>query len=95
VNEGQPIRLALDQNFPTPLIRAVAAYLPDDVEVRSLHQIDRRLSDLEDRSLLIALRQLGWNGLITNNYRMLAVPHEIAAIIKTRTTGRRRRRSWP
>jgi hypothetical protein len=54
--------------------------------VSSLHQIDRRLSDLEDRSLLIALRQLGWNGLITNNYRMLAVPHEIAAIIKTRTT---------
>jgi hypothetical protein len=38
VNEGQPIRLALDQNFPTPLIRAVAAYLPDDVEVSSLHQ---------------------------------------------------------
>jgi hypothetical protein len=54
--------------------------------VSSLHQIDRRLCDLDDRSLLIALRQLGWNGLITNNYRMLAVPHEIAAIIKTRTT---------
>jgi hypothetical protein len=86
VNEGRPIRLALDQNFPTPLIRAVATYLPDDVEVSSLHQIDRRLSDLDDRSLLIALRQVGWDGLITNNYKMLAVPQEIAAIIKTRTT---------
>ena len=94
MNEGQPVRLALDQNFPTPLIRAVAAYLPEDVEVSSLHQIDHRLSDLEDRSLLIALRQLGWNGLITNNY---------SACRSARDRGnhqdsddrRRRRGSWP
>ncbi len=77
------LRLALDQNFPTPLIDAVRDYLPKDLEVRSLHQIDRRLSDLDDRQLFIALHQLGWNGLITNNYKMLAVPAELAAIVKT------------
>lgn len=81
---GRALRLALDQNFPTPLINAVHTYLPRDLEIRSLHQIDRRLSDLDDRSLLIALHQMGWHGLITNNYKMLAVPTEIAAIVKTK-----------
>lgn len=78
------LRLALDQNFPTPLINAIRGYLPPEMELRSLHEIDRRLSDLDDRALFIALHQLGWHGLITNNYKMLDVPTEIAAIIKTR-----------
>jgi hypothetical protein len=79
-----PLRLALDQNFPTPLINAVRGYLPADIEVRSLREIDPRLSDLDDRPLFIALHQLGWDGLITNNYKMLDVPTEIAAIVKTK-----------
>ena len=78
------LRLALDQNFPTPLINAVRPYLPTGVEVQSLHEIDARLSDLEDRRLFLALHQLGWDGLITNNYKMLQVPSEIAAIIRTK-----------
>ena len=77
------LRLALDQNFPTPLINAVRGYLPADLEIQSLRQIDPRLSELDDRALLIAVHQLGWYGLITNNYKMLAVPTEIAAIVKT------------
>jgi hypothetical protein len=50
----------------------------------TIHKIDPRLSDLDDRKLLIALHQLGWQGLITNNYKMLRVPAEIAAIVKTK-----------
>jgi len=76
------IRLALDQNFPVLVLRA-AELLPE-VELTPVHRIDPRLSDLDDRKLLIALRQLGWNGLITNNYKMLWVPAEIAAVIKTK-----------
>ena len=76
--------MALDQNFPTPLIDAVRPYLPADIELRSLHQIDPRLSELDDRPLMIALHQLGWDGLITNNYKMLRNPIEIAAPVKTR-----------
>ena len=79
-----PLRLALDQNFPTPLINAVRGYLPVDIEVLSLREIDPRLSDLDDRPLFIALHQLGRDGLITNNYKMLDVPTEIAAIVKTK-----------
>lgn len=78
------LRLALDQNFPTPLLRAIRDYLPPEVEVESLYEIDPRLSELGGRDLFIALHQLGWDGLITNNYNMLAVSAEIAAIVKTK-----------
>lgn len=78
------LRLALDQNFPTSLISQIGAYLPVNVELRSLQQIDPRLTTLDDRPLIVALRQLGWHGLITNNYKMLSEPHELAVIVRTR-----------
>lgn len=84
MSESRTLRLALDQNFPTPLINAVRAFLPADLELRSLREIDPRLSDVDDRALFIALYQLSWDGLITNNYKMLDVPTEIAAIVKTK-----------
>ncbi len=80
------LRLALDQNFPTPLINAVRPYLPTTLDVVHLRGIDPRMSDLDDRSLIIALHQFGWDGLITNNYKMLDVPAEVAAIVKTKLT---------
>ena len=84
MNARRTLRLALDQNFPTPLINAVRAYLPSNLGLQSLHEIDPRLSDLDDRPLIIGLHQLGWDGLITNNYKMLEVPTEIAAIVTTK-----------
>ena len=76
------LRLAPDQNFPTPLINAIRDYLPADLELRSLREIDPRLSGLDDGPLFIALHQLGWDGVITNNYKILDVPSEIAAVVK-------------
>jgi hypothetical protein len=38
---------------------------------------------LDDRTLFLALHHLGWHGLITNNYKMLDVPAELAAIVRT------------
>ncbi len=81
----QPIRLALDQNFPTPILRAIAEYIVD-VELIPIREIDVRLSTLDDRELLIALKQLGIPGLVTNNYKMLKNPKELAAIMATKLT---------
>jgi hypothetical protein len=75
---------ALDQNFP-PFVLDVAQLLPE-LTIAPIFQIDSRLSDLDDRQLVIALYQLGWTGLITNNYKMLWVPAEIAAVVKTKLT---------
>jgi hypothetical protein len=75
------LRFALDQNFP-PLLSGVEELLPE-VQIRHVHKIDNRMPRLEDRELIISLHQLGWDGLITNNYKMLWQPVEIAAIVKT------------
>jgi hypothetical protein len=79
------LRLAFDQNFPLSLIQRIAEFLPEALELASLQQIDTRLPALDDRPLLIALRQLGWDGLITNNYKMLYEPHEIATIVAAKS----------
>lgn len=83
IEPAPTLRLALDQNFPTPLISAVNDYLPVEIEMKSLRRIDPRLSELDDRTLFLALHHLGWHGLITNNYKMLDVPAELAAIVRT------------
>lgn len=80
-----PEELPLDQNFPEPILRCLEEFILD-VKLVPLRQIDKRLSTLDDRELLIALRQLGYSGLVTNNYKMLKNPSELAAILKTRLT---------
>ena len=77
--------LALDQNFPEPILRALDDFVVD-VRLVPLREIHRSLPTLDDRQLLIALHQLGWTGLVTNNYRMLKNPKELAAILKTKIT---------
>jgi hypothetical protein len=78
------LRLALDQNFPLTVLNRVAEFLPASLQLTSLQQIDPRLATLDDRPLMITLKQLGWDGLITNNYKMLYEPHEVAAIVETK-----------
>ena len=82
---AQPVRLALDHNFPTPILAALSRYIVD-IELIPLRTLDPRLPDLEDRQLVIALHQLGVPGLVTNNYKMLKNPKELAAIIATKLT---------
>lgn len=55
------LRLALDQNFPTPIISAVRPYLPPEIELTHVHKLDSRLSDLTDR--VVAVEGLGHDPL--------------------------------
>ena len=81
----RPHRLALDQNFPTPILAALADFIVD-IELVPLRKIDPRLPSLDDRALVVALHQLSFQGLVTNNYKMLKNPKELAAIIATELT---------
>lgn len=76
------LRLPLDVNFPEPILAALDEYLVD-IELIPLRRIDPRLARLDDRPLMIALRQEGFDWLVTNNYKMLRNPSELAAILKT------------
>jgi hypothetical protein len=60
--------------------------MPEELELHSLKVIDPRLTDMDDRPMIIALHQLDFDGLATNNYKILNVPTEVAALIATKLT---------
>ena len=70
--------LPLDHNFPQPILGTLSEWL-GDVELIPIERIDPRLINLGDRQLVVALYQLGYEGLVTNSYRMLQNPVELAA----------------
>lgn len=79
------LRLALDHNFPTPILAVLERYLPD-LDLVPIKAIDHRMPDLGDRELILALHQAGWPVLVTSNHKMLRNPKELAAILRTKLT---------
>ena len=79
------MQIPLDHNFPTPIIDCLEHFIPD-VDLLPIRRIHPDLPDLDDRELLIALHQLGHSSLVTNNYKMLQNPSELAAVLKTKIT---------
>jgi hypothetical protein len=79
------LTLALDQNFPEPILRCLDEFLVD-VHLVPLRQIDARLPELPDRQLLLVLDALGLAGLVTNNHKMMQNPAEIAGLLRTTLT---------
>lgn len=75
----------MDQNVPLPALDASRSLLPPDIELASLHEIDPRRPPTADRALILWLARSGWDGLITNNDRMLHIPSEVAAVIDTKS----------
>ncbi len=84
MTQAPVLRLALDQNFPTPIIQALARWMPTNLVLRHVHQIHPSLSYLNDRDLITAVGLLGFDGLATNNYRMLNEPAEIASVVSAK-----------
>ena len=79
------MRLPLDHNFPEPILEKLEPWM-GDIRLLPLRRIDHRLTEFDDRKLLIALKQLGFKGLVTLNYKMLRNPSELAAVLKTKLT---------
>ena len=75
----------LDHNFPEPILECLDEFIPE-ISLLPLRRIHPALPLLDDRQLLIALRQLGYSELITSNYKMLQNPRELAAVLKTKVT---------
>ena len=77
--------LPVDHNFPEPILHCLKPWM-GDIRLLPIRSIDDRLTRLDDRKLLIALRKLGFDGLVTLNYKMLLNPWEMAAVLKTKMT---------
>jgi hypothetical protein len=78
---------ALDQNFPQPIVDALAEYIVE-AELVPIAQIDQRLPTLDDWEVLLALHHHNqpWDGLITTDANMLALPRELAVLMQTKLT---------
>jgi hypothetical protein len=83
-----PGLFALDQNFPEPIVEALAEHLEADVRLVPIRRIHARMSTLEDWEVLIALRNhhRQWDGLVTTDHHMLSVPKELAVLCQTKLT---------
>ena len=77
-------RIALDQNFPSNLVAAIAGAVPPAVELAGIASIDSRLADMGDRQVIIALSQLGFDAMISNGRHILSTPEELAALLATK-----------
>lgn len=61
--------VALDHNFPEPVLASVERWLKD-VEFRHLRHIDPRLAELQDHELIYDLHNRGLSILVTHNWKM-------------------------
>ena len=78
-------RFALDHNFPIPIVEALREFIAE-AELVSLRDIDRRLVEMDDWELLLALHHdsTRWDGLITNDAAMLRLPRELSVLLETK-----------
>jgi len=80
-------RFALDHNFPAPLMRSFAALMPR-VELVPIAEIEPALAELDDWELFVALHrhEQPWDGLITSDDKLLALPKEMSVLSQTSLT---------
>lgn len=78
---------ALDQNFPQPIVDALAEYIIE-AELVPIGDVDERLATLDDWEVMLALHhhKRPWDGLITTDANMLALPRELAVLMQTKLT---------
>lgn len=83
-----PRLFALDQNFPEPIVDALAEFLSEDAELVPIRRIDARLPTADDWQVLHRLHINGrpWDGLITSDHNMLGLPKELALLCQTKLT---------
>lgn len=83
---GRRVRFALDQNYPAPVIKAFGIMMPQ-VELVAIADIDPAFAELDDWELFLALHHSRqWDGLVTNDDRLLALPKEMTVLSQTRLT---------
>jgi hypothetical protein len=82
-----PRLFALDQNFPQPIVETLREFMTE-AELVAVGDIDARLTDIDDWELLLALHhhERDWDGLITTDSGMLAMPRELSVLMQTGLT---------
>ena len=81
------LRLALDHNFPAPVLKAFGVMMPN-VELVPIAEIDKALAELDEWELFVALHrhEQRWDGLVTNDEALLSLPKEMTVLSQTHLT---------
>lgn len=80
-----PRPIALDHNFPKPIVQAVARWLPE-LAFHWIKDLSGDLNLLEDHDLVYELQRRRFPIMVTNNHRMLDDERVLVAIEQTRLT---------
>lgn len=77
---------ALDHAFPQPIVEVLADLFSGEVELVPIQKIDPGFPDLDDWQVLLALHhhRRAWDGLVTVDANMLALPREMWVLMRTR-----------
>lgn len=75
--------VALDHNFPEPILRCVDPWIPE-VDFAWVRDIDPSLEDAEDHELIYELRARDYPVMVTNNWKMENDPRVLVAVEQTR-----------
>lgn len=78
-----PRPIALDHNFPKPILQTVAPYLPE-VSLHWIHDVDEGLADLQDHDLVFELHRRGFSVLLTGDHHMVNDVRVLVALEQTR-----------
>lgn len=78
---------ALDHNFPQPLVASLGPYIRE-AELVAIERIHWKLPELPDWEVLLALHrhERPWDGLVTNDAKMLRLAREMAVLHQTKLT---------
>lgn len=81
-----PRPIALDHNFPEPILQSIARFLPEFAFhwIKDLPPGD--LNELEDHDLIYELHARAFPIMVTNNHKMLDDERVLVAIEQTRVT---------
>src|SRR4051794_37539488 len=80
--------LALDHNFPQPIVEVLVDVFEPDADLVPIGDIDARMPDLEDWQVLLALyhHDRAFDGLVTTDSGMVQLPRELAVLMQTKLT---------
>lgn len=77
------LRVALDHNFPIPIVEALADGIIE-ADLVPISRIDPRLITLDDHDVVRAVCRRGFDMLVSCDHDMFEVPRVLAAILQTR-----------
>lgn len=83
VGQGRPRPVALDHNFPEPILRPLLKFMPE-VQFHWIREIGPHFSELEDHDLVYELHRVGFSVMVSDDYKLRRDPRVLVAVEQTR-----------